>query len=101
MTTRFKIGDKIRITNTTILTKREFVGKIAYIIRQSRVIDHTWMIDVDRQCHSWNEYEFELFTVNEKQICNSCKISCPHANPNQKDGTFICVSCLFTKDLEK
>jgi hypothetical protein len=98
---KFKIGDRIRIVSAPGARGRAHIGKNGSILAKYHSGPVSWIISADNGDNWWNENDLEFDILIEGQVCSFCKMSCPHKNPNQKNGTFICSACSFVKELEE
>jgi len=112
MATKYKIGDRVRLGKHTFhplegrnwnANMDQYVGKIATLRRIHTNSDddtiRSWITDIGIY-YAWREINFTPVYFDEKQICSECKKPCPHIEANQKDNTYICVSCIFLRDLK-
>ena len=65
MNYKFNVGDKVRIVNFIIPQQKEYVGRIATIVKQEhrQWTDNTYecyLIDIDDQFYCWKESLLEL-----------------------------------------
>lgn len=99
----FKVGDKVRIIS---VAKGASQGKL-YDIGKTYIIDYVyndnrrWPYCLVYNSYSWCDEEIELVQDFLNQVCASCKITCPHEKPNQKDETYVCIACIITKQLSE
>jgi formylmethanofuran dehydrogenase subunit E len=42
-----------------------------------------------------------IIAIPKDQKCSKCSKPCPHSPPNQKDNTYVCVSCSTMLELER
>jgi hypothetical protein len=98
---KFKIGDKIRVVSSSTIETRKYIGSEGVVLERFNMHPATWLVSIDDRRHWWAESNLEFAIMIEGQVCASCKIPCPHQKPNQKNGTFVCSSCVFIKELEK
>jgi hypothetical protein len=81
----------------------KYIGKTAILIclGGSDKTGLYWEVDIDRGVHYWREANMKPAIFNANQVCDVCKKSSPHKEPNQKDNTYICPSCIFLTTLGK
>jgi hypothetical protein len=110
MTSKFKSGDKVILGKHKDLgngpnwseNMNQFLGKIATLKEINKSYNDPelthWRVDVDGGRFIWREINMTLVLMNEKQVCDVCKKSCPHLPPNE-DDKFICVVCQTIRSL--
>lgn len=102
MRLKFKVGDFVVPRRIAILgspNKNKYFGQICQIRSIQESVEFKYRLTIDSH-YSWSDEELDLVLCNEHQKCAECQKSCPHAQPNQTDNSYVCVACLTIKELE-